>query len=64
MIERVRFFHSQVWSPPSTWRNHYLGEQTCIQQWKSWSDNNGSPGGPITRKLERTGYLAASAWVL
>ena len=56
--ESVSFVDSQVWSPPSTCRNHYLGEQTCIRQWESWSDNNGTPGGPITRKLERTVYLA------
>ncbi len=54
----VDFFHSQVWSPPSTCSNAYLGIRTCIRQWESWSDNNGSPGEPITRKLERSVYLA------
>ncbi|MGH3764964.1 MAG: hypothetical protein ACRDTX_07420 [Pseudonocardiaceae bacterium] len=54
----VDFSHSQVWSPPSPCHNTYLGGQTCIQQWESWSDNNGSPGSPITRKLERNVYLA------
>jgi hypothetical protein len=52
------FFHSQIWSPPSPCRNDYLGEQICIRQWESWSDNNGAPGAPITRKLERSVYLA------
>jgi hypothetical protein len=54
----VNFFHSQVWSPPSTCRNAYLGTRTCIHQWESWWDNNGAPGAPITRKLERSVYLA------
>lgn len=54
----VDFFHSQVWSPPSTCRNAYLGARTCIRQWESWWDNNGSPGTPITHKLERSVYLA------
>jgi hypothetical protein len=54
----VDFFHSQVWSPPSTCNNAYLGARTCIRQWETWSDNNGDPGQPITRKLERTVYLA------
>jgi len=54
----VDFFHAQVWSPPSTCRNAYLGARTCIRQWESWWDNNGAPGAPITRKLERSVYLA------
>lgn len=54
----VDFFHSQVWSPPSTCSNTYLGVRTCISQWETWSDNNGAPGAPITRKLERSVYLA------
>lgn len=54
----VDFFHSQVWSPPSPCRNTYLGARTCIRQWESWWDNNGAPGAPITRKLERSVYLA------
>lgn len=61
--ETVDFFHSKVWSPPSTCSNDYLGTRTCIRQWESWSDNNGSPGEPIARKLERSVYLAAvSEW--
>ncbi|HEV7827289.1 MAG TPA: hypothetical protein VGP04_00285 [Pseudonocardiaceae bacterium] len=52
------FSHAQVWSPPGPCHNIYLGGQTCIRQWESWSDNNGSPGSPITRKLEREVYLA------
>ncbi len=54
----VDFFHSQVWSPPSTCSNTYLGVQTCITQRESWWDNNGAPGAPITRKLERSVSLA------
>lgn len=54
----VDFYHSQVWSPPGPCQNAYLGAQTCISQWETWADNNGSPGGPLTRKLERTVYLA------
>jgi hypothetical protein len=54
----VDFFHSQGWSPPSTCSNVYLGARTCIRQRESWSDNNGDPGQPISRKLERSVYLA------
>jgi hypothetical protein len=54
----VDFLHSQVWSPPSACSNIYLGSRTCIRQWEAWSDNNGAPGTPITRKLERNVYLA------
>jgi hypothetical protein len=54
----VDFFHSQVWSPPSTCRNVYLGARTCIRQEESWWDNNGSPGAPIMHKLDRSVYLA------
>ncbi|MBV8541195.1 MAG: hypothetical protein JO364_14205 [Pseudonocardiales bacterium] len=52
------FFHSQVWSPPSACRNTYLGARTCIRQWESWWDNHGAPGAPVTRRLERSVYLA------
>ncbi|MGH3915065.1 MAG: hypothetical protein ACRDTC_16910 [Pseudonocardiaceae bacterium] len=52
------FFHSQVWSPPDNCGNAYLGARTCIRQWESWWDNHGSPGAPITRKLERSVSLA------
>lgn len=54
----VDFSHTQVWSPPSSCHNAYLGAQTCIRQWESWSDNKESPGAPITRKLERSVSLA------
>jgi hypothetical protein len=56
--QTVDFFHSQIWFPPSPCRNDYLGEQICIRQWESWSHNNGIPGAPIIRKLERSVYLA------
>lgn len=56
--QTVDFVHTQIWSPPSPCRNDYLGEQTCIRQWESWSDNDGAPGATITRKLERSVYLA------
>lgn len=54
----VDFYHSQVWSPPSTCENTFFGVRTCISQRESWSDNNGAPGAPIARKLERTVFLA------
>jgi hypothetical protein len=54
----VDFYHSQIWSPPGPCRNVYLGAQTCIRQRETWSDNNGAPGSPLTRKLERDVYLA------
>ena len=43
---------------PAPCSNRYLGDQTCIKQWESWWDNNGSPGKPIARKLERDQYIA------
>lgn len=54
----VDFTHTQVWSPPSSCRNTYLGTRTCIRQWESWWDNKDAPGTPITRKLERSVSLA------
>jgi hypothetical protein len=54
----VDFYHAQVWSPPAACSNTYLGSRTCIRQWEAWSDNNGAPGSPVTRKLERSVYLA------
>ncbi|HEY6424749.1 MAG TPA: hypothetical protein VIY28_16195 [Pseudonocardiaceae bacterium] len=54
----VNFAHTQVWSPPSSCSNAYLGERTCIRQRESWWDNNGTPGAPITRKLERSVSIA------
>ena len=52
------FAHTQVWSPPSSCHNAYLGAQTCVRQLESWWDNEAAPGAPITRKLERSVSLA------
>jgi hypothetical protein len=54
----VDFGHTQIWSPPHPCSNPYYTAQACIKQWESWWDNNGSPGQPITRKLEREAQLA------
>jgi hypothetical protein len=54
----VDFGHTQIWSGPGACSNPYLGAQTCIKQWESWWDNNGSPGAPITRKVERDQLIA------
>ncbi|TDE47868.1 hypothetical protein E1295_22270 [Nonomuraea mesophila] len=54
----VDFGHTQIWSPPAPCSNKYLGTKTCIKQWESWWDNNGKPGKPITRKLDRDQYIA------
>lgn len=54
----MQFGHTQVWHPPSTCHNPYYGRRTCIRQWESWWDNHGAPGAPITRKVQRTGWLA------
>lgn len=54
----VDFGHTQIWYPPASCSNRYLGKQTCIKQWESWWDNNGSPGKPIKRKLDRDQYIA------
>ncbi|MFI7641552.1 hypothetical protein [Nonomuraea sp. NPDC049400] len=54
----VDFGHTQIWSPPAPCSNRYLSGKTCIKQWESWWDNNGDPGKPIARKLERDQYLA------
>lgn len=50
----VDFGHTQMWYPPAVVFNRYLGDHKCIRQWEAWWDNNGTPGTPITRKLERT----------
>ncbi len=55
---RIDFGHTQTWSPPARCSNAYYQGQTCIKQWESWWDNNGSPGSPIERRLERDQYLA------
>jgi hypothetical protein len=61
--KNVDFFHSQIWSPPSSCRNDYLGEQTCIRQWESWSDNNGAPVGRSPGSWSAAFIsLAVSAW--
>jgi hypothetical protein len=54
----VDFSHTQIWSPPQACSNPHYGAQTCIKQWESWWDNNGSPGTPITRKLDRDVSIA------
>lgn len=54
----VDFGHTEIWSPSMGCWNQYLGSQTCIKQWESWWDNNGSPGTPITRKQDRDVFLA------
>ena len=52
------FAHTQVWFPPSSCHNAYLGAQTCIHQRESWWDNKNAPGAPVTRKIERSVSLA------
>ncbi|WP_199565408.1 hypothetical protein [Spongiactinospora rosea] len=54
----VDFGHTQIWHPPAPCSNRYLQNQTCIKQWESWWDNQGEPGGPITKKLERDQHIA------
>jgi hypothetical protein len=54
----VDFGHTQIWSPPAACGNRYFSGQTCVKQWESWWDNNGAPGTPIVRRLERDQYLA------
>ncbi|GAA0918434.1 hypothetical protein [Virgisporangium aurantiacum] len=54
----VDFGHTQIWSPPAACGNAYFTGQTCVKQWESWWDNRGTPGTPITRKLERDQYIA------
>jgi hypothetical protein len=54
----VDFGHTQIWYPSAGCGNPYYAAQTCIKQWESWWDNNGSPGAPITRKLEREQLIA------
>jgi hypothetical protein len=53
------FGHTQIWSPPASCSNQYLGTRTCIKQWESWWDNNhDAPGTPISRRLERDQFIA------
>lgn len=54
----IDFSHTQIWSPPAPCSNDYYTDQTCIKQWESWSDNNGSPDEPAELKLERDQYIA------
>jgi hypothetical protein len=54
----IDFSHTQIWSPPAPCANEYYTDQTCIKQWESWSDNNGSPGEPVELRLERDQYIA------
>lgn len=54
----VDFGHTQIWSPPAACANQYYSGQTCVKQWESWWDNNGAPGTPIIRRLDRDQYLA------
>jgi hypothetical protein len=43
--------------------NDYLGEQICIRQWESWSDNNGTPGAPSLANWNAASTSpAALAW--
>jgi hypothetical protein len=54
----IDYSHTQIWSPPAPCSNDYHSNRTCIKQWESWWDNNGSPGEPIERKLDRDQYIA------
>lgn len=54
----VDFGHTQIWSPPAPCSNAKYGRKTCVKQWESWWDNQGAPGKPITRKLERDQFIA------
>ena len=54
----VDFGHTQIWSPPAPCSNAKYGRETCVKQWESWWDNQGAPGKPITRKLERDQFIA------
>ncbi|MEU7747273.1 hypothetical protein [Nonomuraea sp. NPDC049158] len=54
----VDFGHTQIWSPPAPCANAKYGRKTCVKQWESWWDNQGAPGKPITRKLERDQFIA------
>jgi hypothetical protein len=54
----VDFGHTQIWSPPAPCANPDYGTRTCVKQWESWWDNQGKPGGVITRKLERDNSIA------
>lgn len=54
----VTFGHTQIWSPPAPCSNAYDRGQTCIKQWESWWDDQGTPGKPITRKLDRDQFIA------
>lgn len=52
------FVHEQVWFPSSVCPSNspaVSGMSSCITQWESWSDDNGSP---MALRLERTQVLA------
>lgn len=54
----VNFKHLQKWSPPGACSNAYHGGKRCITQYEAWWDNNGRPGGTVTKKLSRSVKLA------
>ncbi|MGH8876675.1 MAG: hypothetical protein ACRD0P_04920 [Stackebrandtia sp.] len=51
----VNFEHEQRWSPPKPCENSHLGQQTCIVQHETWSDDNKHE---FKKVLERDQYLA------
>ncbi|WP_216214639.1 hypothetical protein [Amycolatopsis aidingensis] len=57
--KQIDFGHTQIWYPPAECSNPYYGRQRCVKQWESWWDNNGSPGEPIKRRLEREQLIAS-----
>lgn len=54
----MRFRHTQRWFPPAPCANRHLGQQTCIVQHESWSDDRERRDGHLVRRLERDQYIA------
>lgn len=53
----THFIHQQVYTPPAACGTNAYGltSSSCITQWESWSDDNGTA---LSLKLERTATLA------
>ena len=54
---RKDFGHTQLWFPPATVYNPYLGNATAVRQYESWFDS-GNAEGPLVFRYDRDLYQA------
>jgi hypothetical protein len=53
---QIHWRHQQIWKPPATYSNPYLGNQRCIQQSEIWWDDYGT--GTLVEKVHRDHCIA------